>query len=211
MTAGGWEADLVPLHSEFDRLFGGGDGCPDWLAGVLGACDLCKRSAPSSGGRGSSSPAASVHSPRRRTVDAGIPGGEDRRRRLRGGPRLGARSGPEAVQGRLPAAAQLVGGANDPRRLRRRRPGAGGVRRSDPGGALRRRAAAPRRTDPAAALAERRHDARADGRDPRGPRHIRSQDTPAPRRTLLCAKRWTARRGSPAACFRSTSPMASSP
>ena len=69
------------------------------------------------------------------------PRGEDRRRRLRGRPRLGARSGPEAVQGRLPAAAQLVGGANDPRRLRRRRPGAGGVRRGDPGGALRHRAA----------------------------------------------------------------------
>ena len=34
-------------------------------------------------------------------------------------------SGPEAVQGRLPEAAQLVGGANGPRRLRRRGPGAG--------------------------------------------------------------------------------------
>ena len=91
----------------------------------------------------------------------------------------------------VPAAAQLVRGAHDPRRLRRRRPGAGGARRGDPGGALRHRAAAPRRTDPAAALAERRHDARAGGRDPRDPlpcpftrRHRRRTCSP-------CATGWT--------------------
>ena len=58
-------------------------------------------------------------------------------------------------------------------------PGAGGVRRGDPGRTLRHRAAAPRRTDPAAALADRRHDVRAGGGDPRDSRHIRSQDAPA--------------------------------
>ena len=57
----------------------------------------------------------------------------------------------------VPQRAQPAGGADDPRRLRRRRPGARGVRRGDPGGALRHRAAAPRRTDPAATLAQRRH------------------------------------------------------
>ena len=143
--------------------------------------------------------------------DAGIPGGEDRRRRLVGRPCLGARSGREAVQVRLRAAAQLVGGANDPRRLRRRRPGAGGVRRSDPGGALRCRAATPRRANSAAALAERRHDARANGRDPRDPCHSRSQDNPAAGLYSRCTTRRPARRGSRAACFRSTSPLASSP
>ena len=51
---------------------------------------------------GFSSPAAGVYSPRRRTGDAGIPGGEDRRRRIFRRPRLGAGSGPEAVQGRRP-------------------------------------------------------------------------------------------------------------
>ena len=128
-----------------------------------------------------------------------------------GHPRLGARSGREAVQGRLPAAAQPARGANDPRRLRRRRPGAGGVRRGDPGGALRHRAAAPRRTDPAAALADRRHDVRAGGRDPRDPRHIRSQDAAAAGRTLPARLDGRRRRGSPATCFRSTSPLASLP
>jgi hypothetical protein len=63
-------------------------------------------------------------------------------------PRLGARSGREAVQGRFPAAARLVGSAHDPCRLRRWPPSAGGARRGDPGGALRRRAQSPRRTDP---------------------------------------------------------------
>src|SRR5262249_39387899 len=45
-------------------------------------------------------------------------------------------------------------------------------------------AVAPRRTDPAAALADPRHDARAGGRDPRGPLHIRSQNAPTPGRNL---------------------------
>src|SRR6516225_5916579 len=63
-------------------------------------------------------------------------------------------------------------------------PRAGGVRRVDPGGALRHRAQSPRRTDPAAALAQRRHDLRANGRDPRVPLPIRSQDAPAAGRTL---------------------------
>ena len=44
---------------------------------------------------------------------------------------------------------------------------------------------APRRTDPAAALAERRHNVRADGGDPRDRLHLRSQDAPATGRTLL--------------------------
>ena len=162
-------------------------------------------------GRGFPLPAVGVCSPRRRTGDAGIPGGEDRRRRLRGRPRLGARSGREAVQGRLPAAAQLAGGANDPRRLRRRRPGAGGVRRGDPGGALRHRAAAPRRTDPAAALAKRRHDVRAGGRDPRGSLPYPFTRRPPPPDVLSLRDYMEAGCGPPAACFRSTSPPASSP
>src|SRR5262245_447563 len=116
--------------------------------------------------------------------DAWIPRGEDRRRRLGGYPRLGARSGREAVQAPPRAAAQSARGANDPRRLRRRPPGAGGVRRGKPGGALRHRAVAPRRTDPAAALADPRHDARAGGRDPRGPLHILSQNATAAGRNL---------------------------
>ena len=41
------------------------------------------------------------------TSDAGIPGGEDRRRRLGGHPRLGARSGREAVQARRRVAAEV--------------------------------------------------------------------------------------------------------
>src|ERR1700730_1063348 len=128
--------------------------------------------------------APGVRSPQRRTGDAGIPGREDRRRRHGGHPRLGARSGREAVQIRRLAAAQPARGANDPRRLRRQRPGSVGARRGDPGGALRHRAAAPRRTDPAAALPERRHNVRAGGRDPRDSRPIRSQDAPAAGSTL---------------------------
>ena len=40
---------------------------------------------------------------------------------------------------------------------------------------------------------------------------VRSQDAPAAGRTLPARLRWTPRCGSPAACFRSTSPPASSP
>ncbi len=63
--------------------------------------------------------------------------------------------------------------------FRRRPPGAGGVRRGNPGWALRHRAVAPRGTDPAAAPADPRHDARAGRRDPRGPLHIGAQNATA--------------------------------
>ena len=98
--------------------------------------------------------------------DAGIPGGEDRRRRHGGHSCLGAWSDREAVQGWRLATVRPARGPNHPRRIRRGRPGAGGVRRSDPGGALRHRASALRRTDPAAAFSEWRHDVRASRRDP---------------------------------------------
>jgi hypothetical protein len=119
-----------------------------------------------------------------RTGDAGIPGGEDRRRRLFGRPRLGARAGREAVQGRRSAAPLPARGASDQRRLRCWRPGAGGARRGHRGGALWHRAVALRGTDPDAAFAQRRHVACTNGRDPRVPLHVRSQDAAAAGRTL---------------------------
>ncbi len=71
----------------------------------------------------------------------------------------------------------------------RRRPGAGGVRRGEPGGTLRHRADALRRTDPALQLSRSgATDVRADGGDPRGRLHVRSQDVAAIGRALLARR-----------------------
>ena len=60
-------------------------------------------------------------------------------------------------------------------------------------------------------IADRRHDVRAGGRDPRGPLPYPFTRRPRRRTCSLCATGWTAGCGSPAARFRSTSPPASSP
>ena len=52
---------------------------------------------------------------------------------------------------------------------------------------------------------------RAGGRDPRDPLPYPFTRRPRRRTYSPCATGWTARCGSPAACFRSTSPLASSP
>ena len=162
-------------------------------------------------GRGSFLLAAGVSSARRRTGMQGSLGEKIGEGAFSEAYALGARASREAVQGRRLSSARPARGTHDPRRARRWRPGAGGVRRGDAGRALRHRDAAPRRTDPVASLANRRGDVRTGGRDRRGSCHVRSQDAPAaggPFHARLYGGRVS---GSTTASFRSTSPPISSP